>query len=254
MTPFVPLIVVGFMSKKADDMIIRRENQFPTFIRTLGTTAALTSYSTARTLKLLLVRDFGILSRPVRGLYAKLSVGADPQLCWSNIASHCGSEMIRIFGGIYNATTFLGGDPGEVGKMISRNMIRMLIMRAQRIQIANGIKSLILPLHTIECVLLAFMTSLLGILIRMVNMGSGYLDLFRASLEPRSVGLLFLILSVIMAFGNAMAIKIIDIGSEYKFLYYLSLLMIITGATWIGVGFAAKLIFSDLFKFAGFSP
>jgi len=88
----------------------------------------------------------------------------------------------------------------------------------------------------------------------MVNMGSGYLDLFRASLEPSSVGLLFLILSVIMAFGNAMAIKIIDIGSEYKFLYYLSLLMIITGATWIGVGFAAKLIFSDLFKFAGFSP
>lgn len=157
--------------------------------------------------------------------------------------------MIRIFSGIYSATTFLGGDPAEIGKMISRNMIRMIVMRAKRIQIANGIKSMIYPLHTIQCTLLAFMTSLLNILIRMVSVGSMYMDVFKSSLSPASVGSLFFFVSVVMAFANALAIRTVDIGSRYKWLYYLSILMVITGVTWIGATYAVKYLFTDLFNF-----
>jgi len=246
---FAPLMAVGVLTKRADDAILRRENAFPTFIRTLGSTAAITGYSTCRSLKLLLVRDFGILSAPVRNLYAKLAIGAEQGLCWRNLASQCGSEMIRIFSGIYSATTFLGGDPAEIGKMISRNMIRMIVMRAKRIQIANGIKSMIYPLHTIQCTLLAFMTSLLNILIRMVSVGSMYMDVFKSSLSPASVGSLFFFVSVVMAFANALAIRTVDIGSRYKWLYYLSILMVITGVTWIGATYAVKYLFTDLFNF-----
>ena len=246
---FMPMMVVGFMAKRADEAILRRENAFPTFIRTLGTTAAITGYSTSRTLKLLLVRDFGVLSSPVRNLYAKLDIGAEQGLCWRNLASQCGSEMIRIFSGIYSATTFLGGDPAEIGKMISRNMIRMLVMRAKRIQIANGIKAMIYPLHTIQCTLLAFMTGLLSVLIRMVSLGSSYMDIFKSSLSPATVGALFFFVSVVMAFANALAIKTVDLGSRYKWLYYLSILMVITGVTWVGATYTVKYLFTDLFNF-----
>jgi flagellar protein FlaJ len=250
---FVPLMAVGVLAKRADDAILRRENAFPTFIRTLGSTAGITGYSTSRSLKLLLVRDFGVLSVPVRNLHAKLSIGAEQGLCWRNLASQCGSEMIRIFSGIYSATTFLGGDPAEIGKMISRNMIRMIVMRAKRIQIANGIKAMIYPLHAIQCILLAFMTSLLDILIRMVNLGSSYMEIFKSSMSSTSVAVLFFFVSVVMAFANALAIKTVDIGSRYKWLYSLSVLMVITGATWIGANYGAKYLFNDLFnlKFIG---
>lgn len=204
-------------------------------------------------MKLLLARDFGILSVPVRNLHAKLAIGAEQGLCWRNLASQCGSEMIRIFSGIYSATTFLGGDPAEIGKMISRNMIRMIVMRAKRIQIANGIKAMIYPLHAIQCILLAFMTSLLDILIRMVNLGSSYMEIFKSSMSSTSVAALFFFVSVVMAFANALAIKTVDIGSRYKWLYSLSILMVITGATWIGANYGAKYLFNDLFnlKFVG---
>jgi flagellar protein FlaJ len=248
-TSFIPMLLVGIVAKRADDSILRRENAFPTFIRTLGTTAGITGYSTGRTLKLLIVRDFGVLSTQIKSLYSKLAIGASADLCWSNLASECGSEMVRIFGGIYNATTFLGGDPSEIGKMISRNMIRMLVMRAKRIQIANGVKSMIYPLHAIECALLAFMTTLLGFLVKMISLGSLYTDIFKSSIDPATIAPLFTIVMILLAAANALAIQIVDIGNKYRFLYYLSVLMIITGGILVSVSLAVDALFAELFKF-----
>jgi flagellar protein FlaJ len=248
-TSSIPMVFIGIVAKRADDAILRRENAFPTFIRTLGTTAGITGYSTGRTLKLLIVRDFGILSSQVKNLHSKLAIGASANLCWSNLASECGSEMIRIFSGIYNATTFLGGDPSEIGKMISRNMIRMHVMRAKRIQIANGVKSMIYPLHAIECALLAFMTSLLGFLVKMTNLSSMYIDIFKSSLDPSTIAPLFTMVMILLAVANALAIQIVDIGNKYRFLYYLSVLMMITGGILIAVSLAVETLFAELFKF-----
>jgi flagellar protein FlaJ len=248
----VPYLPVGLMSKKADNAVKARENAFPTFIRTLGTTAGITGYSTARTLKLLLVRDFGILSTQVRALHSRLSIGVDSSLCWKNLASECGSEMIRIFGGIYDATVSLGGDPGEIGKMISRNMIRRLVLRAKRIQVASGMRSMIYPLHIIECALLAFMTTLLEFLVKMINMGSQFgtsMGLFGSTVDPASIAPLFNAIMILMAIANAVAIKVCEVGNNYRFLYHLSLLLLITGGVMVGVSMSTTVLFKNLFNF-----
>ncbi len=246
-----PLIPVGIIAKRADTAIKARENAFPTFIRTLGTTAGLTGYSTARTIKLLLVRDFGVLSIPVRALHARLSIGVDSGLCWKSLASECGSEIIRIFSGIYDATVSLGGDPGEIGKMISRNMIRRLVLRAKRIQVANGIRSMIYPLHAIECALLCFMTTLLEFLVRMISVGAQYntsLGLFNPSISQSSIAPLFNGIMVLMAFSNALAMKISEVSNNYRFLYHLGILLMMTGGIMLGVSLSVEMLFADMFK------
>jgi flagellar protein FlaJ len=248
----IPLLPVGILASRADNAIKARENAFPTFIRTLGTTAGITGYSTAKTIKLLLVRDFGILSIPVRALHARLSVGVDSGLCWKSLASECGSETIRIFSGVYDATVSLGGDPGEIGKMISRNMIRRLVLRAKRIQVANGIRSMIYPLHAIECALLSFMTTLLEFLLQMMSVGAQYntsLGLFNPSISPSSIAPLFQGIIILLAFSNALAMKISEVSNKYRFLYHLAIMLVITGGVMIGVSLSVDVLFNSLFKF-----
>jgi flagellar protein FlaJ len=248
----VPQLPVGLLANRADKAIKARENAFPTFIRTLGTTAGITGYSTAKTIKLLLVRDFGVLSIPVRAVYARLSIGVDSGLCWKSLASECGSEVIRIFGGIYDATVSLGGDPGEIGKMISRNMIRRLVLRAKRIQVANGMRSMIYPLHVIECALLSFMTTLLEFLVRMISVGAQYntsLGLFNTSMDPSSIAPMFNGIMILMAFSNAFAMKISEVSNKYRFLFHLAILLLMTGGIMIGVSLSVDVLFKSLFNF-----
>jgi len=248
----IPLLPVGILAKRADNAVKAKENAFPTFIRTLGTTAGITGYSTARALKLLLVRDFGILSTQVRALHSRLSIGVDSKLCWRNLASECGSDMIRIFGGVYEATVSLGGDPGEIGKMISRNMLRRLVLRAKRIQVAAGIRAMIFPMHAIECALLAFMTTLLQFLVNMVNMGSQFgssIGLFQSSIDPSAIAPLFNGIMILMAITNAIALKVTEVSNGYRFLYHLAILLIMTGAVLVGVSFASDLLFHSMFNF-----
>jgi flagellar protein FlaJ len=255
----IPYLPVGIQAKRADNAVKAKENAFPTFIRTLGTTAGITGYSTARALKLLLVRDFGILSTQVKALHSRLSIGVDPRICWRNLASECGSDMIRIFGGIYEATVSLGGDPGEIGKMISRNMLRRLVLRAKRLQVASALRTMIYPMHAIECALLAFMTTLLQFLVNMVNMGSQFgnevnLGLFQSSINPSSIAPLFSGIMILMAFTNAVALKVTDVSNNYRFFYYLSILLIMTGAIMLSVSVASNLLFKNVFNFNLMGP
>jgi flagellar protein FlaJ len=255
----IPYLPIGILAKRADNAVRAKENAFPTFIRTLGTTAGITGYSTARALKLLLVRDFGILSTQVKALHSRLSIGVDPRLCWRNLASECGSDMIRIFGGVYEATVSLGGDPGEIGKMISRNMLRRLVLRAKRLQVAGSMRAMIYPMHAIECALLAFMTTLLQFLVNMVNMGSQFgnsLGLFQSSINPAAIAPLFQGIMILMAFTNAVALKVTDVSNNYRFFYYLSILLIMTGAIIISVSLSSNLLFKNMFNFnvMGSSP
>jgi archaellum biogenesis protein FlaJ (TadC family) len=248
----IPLFPIGMMAKRADNAVRAKENAFPTFIRTLGTTAGITGYSTARALKLLLVRDFGILSTQVKALHSRLAIGVDSNLCWRNLASECGSEMIRIFGGVYEATVSLGGDPGEIGKMISRNMLRRLVLRAKRIQVASGLRAMIYPMHAIECALLAFMTTLLEFLVKMVNIGSQYgssIGLFQSSINPGAIAPLFNGIMILMAVTNAVALKCTEVSNNYRFLYHLSILLMMTGGVMVSVNFAADLMFKNMFNF-----
>jgi flagellar protein FlaJ len=248
----IPVLPIGMLAKRADDAVKARENAFPTFMRTLGTTAAITCYSTARTLKLLMVREFGVLSTQVRALHSRLSVGVDPTLCWKNLASESGSELVRIFGGIYEATVSLGGDPGEIGKMISRNMIRRLVLRAKRIQVAGGIRAMIFPLHVIECALLSFMTALLDFLVSMINVGAQYgntLGIFQTSIQPGAIAPLFNFIMILMTIANAVALKITEVSNNYRFLHHLSILTIMTGTVTLGVGVAVDFIFKNMFNF-----
>jgi flagellar protein FlaJ len=248
----IPLLPIGILAKRADNAVKAKENAFPTFIRTLGTTAGITGYSTSRALKLLLVRDFGILSTQVKALHSRLSIGVDSKLCWRNLASECGSDMIRIFGGVYEATVSLGGDPGEIGKMISRNMLRRLVLRAKRIQVASAIRSLIYPMHAIECALLAFMTTLLQLLVNMVNIGgqlNSSIGLFQSSINPSSIAPLFNGIMILMAVTNAIALKVTEVSNIYRFLYHLAILFIMTGAVIVSVSVASNLLFKGMFNF-----
>jgi archaellum biogenesis protein FlaJ (TadC family) len=146
----------------------------------------------------------------------------------------------------------MGGDPAEIGKMISRNMIRRLVLRAKRIQVAGGIKAMIYPLHVIECALLSFMTSLLDFLVRMINVGTSQfgstaLGIFQSSIQPGSIAPLFNMIMILMTITNAVALKVTEVSNGYRFFHHLSILTIMTGAVMMGVSVTVDVVFKSMF-------
>jgi archaellum biogenesis protein FlaJ (TadC family) len=130
-------------------------------------------------------------------------------------------------------------------------MIRRIVLRAKRIQVASGIKALIYPLHVIECALLAFMTSLLIFLVNMVNLGTQFnssIGLFSSSIEPGTIAPLFTGIMILMAIANAIALKVSEVSNNYRLFYHLSIMLMITGSVLIGVSFAVNILFKNMFN------
>lgn len=107
-------------------------------------------------------------------------------------------------------------------------------------------------MHVIECALLAFMTTLLEFLVKMVNIGSQYgssIGLFQSSINPATIAPLFNSIMILMAVTNAVALKFTEVSNNYRFLYHLSILLIMTGGVMVSVSFAADLLFKNMFNF-----
>ena len=85
----------------------------------------------------------------------------------------------------------------------------------------------------------------------MISVGAQYntsLGLFNPSISPSSIAPLFNGIMVLMAFSNALAMKISEVSNNYRFLYHLGILLMMTGGIMLGVSLSVEMLFADMFK------
>jgi flagellar protein FlaJ len=137
-----PLIYIGWLARNRENAILRRDNEFPGFMRSLGGSLSAKGGSLLTTIETLRIHDFGALNSNIELMYRRLKLGTDTAVCWVYFAGESGSLLINDFCNIFVDVNRLGGDPNKACQIISDNFTRVLNLRRIRRQLAGSLKGI----------------------------------------------------------------------------------------------------------------
>ena len=132
--PTTPLIVPGLAMRREEQKVTERDKGFPSFIRALGSVESVKQTSTANVLESLRKKNFGALTENVNNLYKRLRTRIDAATSWRLFAAETGSYLIQKFGEMYVVGRRMGGEPRQLGQIISTNFNEVLRVREKRQQ------------------------------------------------------------------------------------------------------------------------
>jgi len=132
--PVTPLAIVGIAVRSEERLIAARDREFPNFVRALGAAETAKQSTTSAVLESLRKKDFGPLSPAVDRLYRRLNMRIDPAGAWNEFEVDTRSYLIQKFSEMYLEGRRMGGEPKQLGELISGNMNTVLQLREQRKQ------------------------------------------------------------------------------------------------------------------------
>jgi flagellar protein FlaJ len=134
-----PLMYTGKVCHKIEKSIRRRDENFPAFIRSLGSSAGARGGVIDEALKALRIHDFGPLTKDVNELYKRLNTRIDKFKSWEFFSANTGSHLIQRFCVMFVEATNLGGKPEIIGDIIAANFHRIVTLRKKRVQSASSL-------------------------------------------------------------------------------------------------------------------
>jgi flagellar protein FlaJ len=132
--PVTPLAIPGVVFRVHEERIKARDNEFPSFIRALGASETAKQSTTTAVLKTLRKKDFGPLTDDVDDLFKRLNMRLEPDLAWEYFTANTRSYLIQKFSEMYLVGRQMGGEPKQLGELISENMNHVNQLRQQREQ------------------------------------------------------------------------------------------------------------------------
>ena len=136
---FTPLVYTGYVARKIEKSIRRKDENFPAFIRSLGSSAGARGGVIDDALRALRAHDFGPLTKDVNSLYKMLVTRIDKMTSWEIFSATTGSNLIQRFSVMFVEATNLGGKPEVIGDIIATNFHRIVTLRKKRTQSAGSL-------------------------------------------------------------------------------------------------------------------
>ena len=134
-----PLAVPGAIFGRQEKKIKRADDNYPSFIRSLGSSSASRGGIVEYALKELRLHDFGALTTAIRNLYVRLSTGINKMLAWHHFSLETGSNLIQRCNEMFIESVDIGGKPDKIGNIISDNFIHIISLRKLRYDAGAGI-------------------------------------------------------------------------------------------------------------------
>jgi flagellar protein FlaJ len=132
--PVTPLAIPGVAFRFHEERIKSRDDEFPSFIRALGASETAKQSTTTAVLKSLRKKDFGPLTEDVDDLFKRLNMRLEPDRAWEYFTANTRSYLIQKFSEMYLVGRQMGGEPKQLGELISQNMNHVNQLRQQRQQ------------------------------------------------------------------------------------------------------------------------
>jgi len=136
----LPLLYVGYLSSQEDTRVMGRDKAYPSFIRALGSSILARQGSMSSSMKALRVHDFGVLNDIFSNLDRRLTIRSNQFKSWYYFSVESGSSLISSFTDIFADSVIGGGNAEKIGEIISRNFVKLLSLRSERLQLASGLR------------------------------------------------------------------------------------------------------------------
>lgn len=232
--PLTSLLIPGFVLRHEEQLIIGRDEEFPSFIRALGASESAKRSTTSDVLSTLRTKDFGPLTDGINDLYRRLNMRLDPALSWRYFAADARSYLIQKFSEMYLMGREMGGSPRRLGELISTNMNEVNQLREQRRQATTTLIGLLYGITAASAFAFFIGLEVVAILSGMEidlqatqQLGVGQL----IHTEVYDIDLIRYLLFVIILFNallSAVMIRTVDGGNKSNSLIHFVLL------TWLG--------------------
>lgn len=269
-----PMGIIGFID---DSNITVRDNDFSTFIRSLGAVMGGQGMTAVYALATIDKKSLVALEPLVNSVYSKMNLGLDDKQVWDKFIGESGSNLIYKYLNIYLDTITLGGPPDAIGTVVGSSMLEQTLLREKKDMHAKSFIILLVPMHIamsgIFVVLYRIMVVLTGSVSTMMTQfqakgaaagGSGAAGgvsadsalggmSFFTNFPEKEMGIYVLISLTIITISNIFAARIVGGGDRYMFYFYTAIFCILTGMVLIVGPIAVGLFFSPegLTKMAG---
>jgi len=138
-----PLLITGRAASIEEDKIKRQDDNFSSFIRSLGASSGARGGLVNESLRQLIYHDFGPLTKNVRELYSRLNTRINKMRSWEFFAAGTGSNLIERFGTIFAEGTHIGGKPEIIGEVIGDNVMEINSLRKLRYSSSSSLTSML---------------------------------------------------------------------------------------------------------------
>lgn len=222
----LPFVYPGILANNEEQLVIKRDMQFPIFVRVFGSAVQVRNGGVISALKSIKVHDFGVINDLSVNLYRRLRVGADKFKSWGYFAIESGSNIISNFSRILYESIYMGGKAGKIGEIISNNVNHLISLRKLRWQLSGGMRGSIYGVF-IGVSALMFVTAkvseiLIGIFTPSDEMAQEMTQLLQ-SFMPFEMNITFMgifimisVMVIVNAFASSIIIKSVYGGSMYS--------------------------------------
>lgn len=261
-----PLGIIGFID---DSNITMRDNDFSTFIRSLGAVMGGQGTTAVYALATIDRKSLTALEPLVNSVYSKMNLGLDDKQTWDKFIGESGSNLIYKYLNIYLDTVTLGGPPEPIGTVVGSSMLEQTLLREKKDMHARSFIVLLVPMHIamagIFVALYRIMVVLTGSVGSMmeqfsaeqasaagsstlsggVSPGSalGGLTMF-TNFPEEQMGTFVVITLTIITISNIIAARVVGGGDRYMFYFYTAIFCVLTGLVLLIMPIGVGLFFS----------
>ncbi len=257
-----PLGIFGFID---DTNIIHRDEDFTTFIRSLGTIMGGKGLTVTTALGEIDRKSLPVLSEFIDSAYSKLNLGLDDDMVWTRFVNDSGSNLIYKYLNIFRDSIKLGGNPAEIAKVVSSSMLEQTLLREKREMLATGFIVLLIPMHVAMIAIFVFLYQILIAMSHAVtsvmesfsqtstalgdtsaNVGgsmSGMMNIF-VNFPEEKMGFYITMVILIITIANIIAGKIVKGGDNYMYYAFGSILFALSGMVYIVTPYIVNMFFT----------
>ena len=259
----MPLGVIGYID---DANVVRRDEDFATFIRGLGSIMGGKAITVGDALREVDKKSLVYLVPFINSVSSKINLGLDEARSWKKFIGETGSYLIYKYMNIFRDAVALGGSPDKIGKIVGSSMLEQVLLRRKRDMMVKGFVVLLVPMHA---AMIAIFVFLFEILLSMSNAVTDVMNYFTEASSalsggtPSGAGIsmgmsmnLFvnfpedvmrtyvITILLLLTAADILAGKIVMGGDRYLYYFFTSVLCVATGIIYIIAPIVVGIFFS----------
>lgn len=244
----LPLIPAGIYARRIENLIKEIDSFYPIFVRSYGIAYSLIGHPPT-VLKSALRSDYGSLTRLLKRLLARLTVGVDPAIAWRRLVIDTWSELVRRLTNILYDSMDSGADMARVGTVLSNTAYSLLELKKQRTQVTKTFEYSLYMVHALLAGIVMTVIKLLNIFdvilskFQTIEVTSTPLPLLFHSLGLNTIEQILPLFMVLISIINAYAVKAAHGGLWQTMLLPLAVFLLSSGLVmhFMGIGMESLL-------------
>ena len=236
----------GLVGRREVGRIKHMDEYAPIFMKSFGDALSI-SNSFKGALRIITSNDYGPLTPLVNRLHKRLELELDPYKCMRAFERESSSRLIYKTGEIFFSSLRMGARPTQTGTEVYNFLIVLMELRKRREQVAGYLKGMLVPIQISTASLFAVLDTLVGLLATLGTYARSYLNVLEIS-ETRTLTLFLLSVILLLCISGALNIGGVEGDSPVTKLYYLGMLMLLSGGAFWATRFAVGEMFGFFMK------